>query len=76
MHFVMRSIMDGASKLAVVTPGAEFIAQIMTKTAGVGNSVFQVSGARQLTHQIMANKFDEWSITVLLERQSKLRYLK
>lgn len=76
MHFDMQSIMDGVWKLAVVTPGAEFIAQTMTKTAGVGSSALQVSGVRQVTHQIMAGKFGALSITVLQERRSKSRFLK
>jgi hypothetical protein len=68
--------MDGVSKLAAVMHGAGFTAQTMTKTAGVGSSVLQVSGVRHLTHQIMASKFGALSITALQERPFKSRLLK
>jgi len=57
-HFIMPSSVVGELRLAVATPGVEFIAQITTKTAGVENSVSQVSGAHLLAHQITASKFD------------------
>jgi hypothetical protein len=74
-RFVTQKIKAGVSKSAVVMPGAEFTAQTTTKIAGVVSSALQVSGARRPTHQIMANKFDEWSITALHGRQSELRSL-
>jgi len=57
--------MDGVWKLAVVMPGAEFIAQKMIKIVAVGSSAFQVFGVHQQTHQIMAGKFDELSTIAL-----------
>ena len=73
MRFVMQSNMGGRWKLVVAMPGEKFIVQAMTKIAGVVSSALQVSGAHRPTHQIMANKFDEWSITALHTRQSELR---
>ena len=75
-HYDMLSSMDGGWKSAAVMPGGKSTVQIMTKIAGVGNSALQVSGVRQLTHQIMANKFGEWLIIVLRVRQSDSRVLK
>ena len=66
--------MDGASKLAVVMPGAEFSVQTMTKIVDVGNSVLQVYGVRQLIRQIMGGRFGGLSITVLPGKAGKLRF--
>ena len=71
----MQSNMDGTQKLVVAMPGEKFIVQTMTRITGVVSSALQVSGARRPTRQIMANKFDEWSITAQHGRQSELRSL-
>ena len=65
MPYVTLKVLDGVSKLAVVMPGVEFTAQIMTKIVVVGSSALQAYGVRQLTHQIMADKFDGLSTIVL-----------
>ena len=61
-HFVMQKAVGGVWRLAAVMPGVRFIAQIMTKTVAVGNSVLQVYGVRPPTQLIMANKFGGLSI--------------
>jgi len=73
MPFVMQKSMDGVSKLVVVMPGAKFTVHTMTKIAAVGNSALQVFGVRQLTLQIMADKFDGLSIIALPGKPVKLR---
>ena len=73
MLFATQKIVGGVSKLAEVTPGGESIAQTMTKIVVAGNSALQASGAHQLTHPIMASKFDGLSITVLPGMMVKLR---
>lgn len=57
--------MDGVWKLAVVMPGAEFIAQTMIKIVAVESSAFQVFGVHQRTHQITAGKLNGLSTIVL-----------
>jgi hypothetical protein len=74
--FVMQSGMGGGWKSVEVMFGGKFIAQIMTRIAGVGNFALPVSGVRQPAPQIIAGKFDEWSITVLRVRLSSLRVLR
>jgi len=64
-RFVMQKAVGGVWRLAAVMPGVRFIAQIMTKTVGVGNSALPVFGVHQLTHLIMAGKSAELSITAL-----------
>jgi len=58
----MQKAVGGVWRLAAVMPGVRFIAQIMTKTVAVGNSVLQVYGVRPPTQLIMANKFGGLSI--------------
>ena len=74
MLFATQKVINGVSKLAVAMPGVEFIARTMTKIAVAGNSVLQVFGARQLAHQIMANKFDGLSINVLPGKALEMRF--
>jgi hypothetical protein len=69
--FVMQKIMDGMWKSGVAMPGAEFTAQIMTKTVGAGNSALQVFGVRRLAHPIMAGKSGGLSITALPVKTTK-----
>jgi hypothetical protein len=57
--------MDGVWKLAVVMPGADFIAQTTIKIAAAESSAFQVFGVHQQTHRIMACKFDGLSTIAL-----------
>jgi len=74
MRFVTRKVMAGVSRLAVVMPGVGFSAPTMTKIVDVGNSVLQVYGVRRLIHQIMGDRFDGLSITVLPVRTGKSRF--
>jgi hypothetical protein len=69
--FVMPKAMAGVWKSAAVTPGAEYTAPIMTKTAGVENSALQVFGVRRQAHPIMAGKYGESSITALPAKTAK-----
>lgn len=73
MLFVTPKIMVGASKLVAVMPGVEFIAHIMTKTVGAGNSALQVYGVHQLTHLTTAGKSGGLSITALPAKMTSLR---
>ena len=63
--FVTQNLMVGVWRLAAVMLGVEFTVQIMTRTVDVGNSASPVFGAHQATHQIMADKSAELSITAL-----------